>query len=110
MNDRIKELAEQAGLSHMPSNYPDMADLYKGADFELEKFAELIVRECTNIMHNSMQNTQQPYDLAYHAMLVQLIAEINELFGIVESKREKFEAAMKDAFKNGVDLSGQETP
>lgn len=46
MNDRIRELAEQAGLSHMPSNYPDMADLYKGADFELEKFAELIVREC----------------------------------------------------------------
>jgi len=46
MNERIKELAEQAGLSHMPSNYPDMADLYKGADFELEKFAELIVREC----------------------------------------------------------------
>ncbi len=46
MKARIKELAEQAGLSHMPSNYPDMADLYKGADFELEKFAELIVREC----------------------------------------------------------------
>ena len=46
MNERIRELAEQAGLSHMPSNYPDMADLYKGADFELEKFAELIVREC----------------------------------------------------------------
>lgn len=46
MNQRIRELARQAGLSHMPSNYPDMADLYKGADFELEKFAELIVREC----------------------------------------------------------------
>jgi hypothetical protein len=26
MNNRIKELAEQAGLSHMPSNYPDMTD------------------------------------------------------------------------------------
>jgi hypothetical protein len=26
MNERIKELAEQAGLSHMPSNYPDMTD------------------------------------------------------------------------------------
>lgn len=46
MNERIAKLAVQAGLSHMPSNYPDMADLYKGADFELEKFYELIVREC----------------------------------------------------------------
>jgi hypothetical protein len=45
MNERIRELANKAGLSHMPSNYPDMADLYKGADFELEKFAELIVEE-----------------------------------------------------------------
>lgn len=45
-SERIRELAEQAGLSHMPSNYSDMADLYKGADFELEKFAELIVRQC----------------------------------------------------------------
>ena len=50
MNERIRELAEQAGLSHMPSNYPDMADLYKGADFELEKFAELIAREYGNIV------------------------------------------------------------
>ena len=49
MNERILKLAEQAGLSHMPSNYPDMADLYKGADFELEKFAELIVRECAGV-------------------------------------------------------------
>lgn len=46
MNKRIKELAMQAGLSYMPSNYPDIADLYKGADFELEKFAELIIKEC----------------------------------------------------------------
>ena len=49
MNKRIQELANKAGLSHMPSNYPDMADLYKGADFELEKFAELIIRECSDI-------------------------------------------------------------
>ena len=53
MNERIKQLALKAGLSHMPSNYPDMADLYKGADFELEKFAELIVKECAlQCVHN----------------------------------------------------------
>ena len=52
MNERIEKLAEQAGLSHMPSNYPDMADLYKGADFELEKFAELIIRECMRVVED----------------------------------------------------------
>jgi hypothetical protein len=49
MNERIKELAKEAGLSYMPSNYPDMADLYKGADFELEKFAGLLIQECVSI-------------------------------------------------------------
>jgi hypothetical protein len=49
MNERIRKLAERAGFSYMPSNYPDMADLYECADFELEKFAELIVRECAYI-------------------------------------------------------------
>ena len=60
MNERIRELAEQAGLSHMPSNYPDMADLYKGADFELEKFAELIVEECANEL---LKWRQEPFPL-----------------------------------------------
>jgi hypothetical protein len=75
----------------------------------MEKFAELIVRECTGIMYNSMQDTEQPYDLAYRAMLVQLIAEVKARFGI-ESRREKIDNAMKEAFRNGIDLSGQETP
>ena len=42
MNEKLKEFAIKAGLSYMPSNYDDMADLFKGADFELEKFAELV--------------------------------------------------------------------
>jgi hypothetical protein len=43
MNERIRELAEQAGFNI--SNDP-----IDGHDFnyELEKFAELIVRECIN--------------------------------------------------------------
>lgn len=62
MNPRIKELAAQAGLSHMPSNYPDMADLYKGADFELEKFAELIIRECAELADNCpYEYLMEPY-------------------------------------------------
>jgi hypothetical protein len=67
MNDRIKQLAEQAGLSYMPSNYPDMADLYKGADFELEKFAELIVNECANFIdsHEQVDHFGEAKDIVY---------------------------------------------
>ena len=41
MNQRIKELAEQAGF--IPDNAPGMNPV-------LEKFAELIVRECLKVM------------------------------------------------------------
>jgi hypothetical protein len=73
MNERIKQLAIKAGLSEMPSNYPDMADLYKGADFELEKFAELIVRECCDIF---VELRTRPADLA--------ALDVKKHFGIKE--------------------------
>jgi hypothetical protein len=41
MNERIKELAEEAGW--------DMGDEVCGFTMRLEKFAELIVRECADI-------------------------------------------------------------
>ena len=41
MNERIRELAEQAGLEY---NFDPMLWL------KYEKFAELIVRECTNML------------------------------------------------------------
>lgn len=46
MNERFKELAEQAGMGHERWNTT--------AQFEsfLEKFAELIVEECTNAIIN----------------------------------------------------------
>ncbi len=42
MNKRIKELAEQAGWM--------MGDEVEGFNTRLEKFAELIVRECIDIV------------------------------------------------------------
>ena len=41
MNQRIRELAEQSGSTHKQS-----LGVYQFYVFELEKFAELIVREC----------------------------------------------------------------
>ena len=42
MNERIKQLAEQAGISIIPNSRPISI---MGLTTELEKFAELIVRE-----------------------------------------------------------------
>jgi hypothetical protein len=42
MNERIKELAEQAGYKDLPT----VRLAFHG--FDKEKFAELIVRECAN--------------------------------------------------------------
>ena len=49
MNERIKELATQAGHRYIPSsNSGPLRVEYLTP--ELEKFAELIVRECVNVI------------------------------------------------------------
>lgn len=62
MNKRIKKLAEKAGLRHMPSTCADMADLYKCADFQLEDFAELIIRKCADIVNDLNEDHTLPGD------------------------------------------------
>ena len=47
MNERIKELAEQAG-------FPEWSE--KTIGFELEKFAELIVKECANFLKDTLDD------------------------------------------------------
>ena len=46
MNERIKELAEQAGLRFTQLMSNPMVPVVDGKETDLEKFAELIVREC----------------------------------------------------------------
>ena len=48
MNEKIKELAEQAGSTHKQS-----LGVYQFYTDELEKFAELIVRECIGICNDT---------------------------------------------------------
>ena len=43
MNERIKQLAEQCGFKSNPDIYD------RNQSFDIEKFAELIVRECADI-------------------------------------------------------------
>jgi hypothetical protein len=47
MNERIKELAEQASLYAVSDNSSMLFDVWKKR--YTEKFAELIIRECANI-------------------------------------------------------------
>ena len=50
MNERIQELAEQCGFRPQPSIYD------RNQSFDIEKFAELIVRECAELVR--VQNEQ----------------------------------------------------
>ena len=68
MNERIKELAEQAGFN--PYNY-------QGSNLALfEKFAELIVRECVTRLEQHHPFTKDPEAYLY------AISLIEEHFGV----------------------------
>ena len=52
MNERIRELAEQAGITtNLDTEYFEK-DVNKWVDYYSEKFAELIVRECADLVDN----------------------------------------------------------
>ena len=49
MNERIKELAEQAGITtNLDTDFFEK-DMNKWVDYFSEKFAELIIRECAEL-------------------------------------------------------------
>ncbi len=61
MNERIKELAEQAGLLY-PQFGPTVDTRHQRKKREnIEKFAELIVRECADISDASFHNGSAGY-------------------------------------------------
>jgi hypothetical protein len=64
MNERIRELAEQAGL-----NAPYGSDHEGLRDFDYRKFGELIVRECDRYVaehYDEMEPWMEPGDLLKH--------------------------------------------
>ena len=66
MNERIQELADQAGITtNLDTDYFEK-DINKWIDYYSEKFAELIVRECgvaLSPMLRDMISRGQAYDL-----------------------------------------------
>lgn len=64
MNPRIKELAKQTGYIWHASGDPQV---YEFTPEKLEKFAELIVQECVNVLHdNELWNRHISHALNEH--------------------------------------------
>ena len=67
MNERIKELAHEAGL---PTYNPE------GVPTKLEKFAELIVRECVEVCNSRVGNSD------YNTGRMHCASDLKEHFGV----------------------------
>ena len=72
MNERIRELAEEAGF------IPGVMGLNRFTYFDTEKFAELIVRECASIAKHHVMNISTYADADF------VDEQIREYFGIEE--------------------------
>jgi hypothetical protein len=79
MNERIKELMEQAGLH-------DFVVESMGIDEEMNKFAELIVRECLDIASEVRGEpaTDTYFVIGYDRACEKMIDGIKEHFGVEE--------------------------
>ena len=90
MNERIRELAEKAGMTE------GRFERYKGQDCnlkgysmlpdEMEKFAELIVRDCLDIAFEvrGKPATDTHYVIGYDRACEKMISGIREHFGVEE--------------------------
>ena len=62
MNERIRELVEQAGITtNLDTDYFER-DINKWVDYYSEKFAELIVKECAGVAEVSFPANSHPDD------------------------------------------------
>ena len=124
MNERIKELREQAlrwaGENVNRNLYSDYEIHLK----EYEKFAELIVRECINSLgsQTDQSNLRRKFGIAeptvegigryYPPPDINSAESQYDRRARIEnsSKQQDFKKNIKEAFKNGADLSNQDTP
>jgi hypothetical protein len=97
--DRFEQLAAEANFNVYHS------DIWRGTG---RKFAELIVQECIKVMYDNAIERQVPPNI--EKTPTHYAVAILEHFKIQETKREKFDRAIKETFGFGADLSGKETP
>jgi hypothetical protein len=75
MNERIKELSVKAG-------FPEWSN--HAIEFELEQFAELIVKECVSIVQGISPGYKDYRDQIEDAFRRDCVAEIKYKFGVEE--------------------------
>lgn len=75
MNDRIKELAEEAGWKF---TFP-VTGKYSGYDKAIEKFAELLIKECISVVQNRDMGGGDSSDIEIR----NCIFDIKNHFGVV---------------------------
>ena len=78
MNERIRELAEQAGFIDRGTNHTAYMD------FDHEKFAELIVRECVGVVENLSPGYNDYRNQIEDAFRGDCVGKIREHFGVEE--------------------------
>ena len=82
MNERIRELAWQAANGML--SYDAEGD-FRLSEKEVEKFAELIVRECAGLAVNSQYaNTKSEYYEGFNEALIYAGNKIKQHFGVEE--------------------------
>ena len=75
MNERIQSLAEEAGYN------PEDGGVFKFDDFKLEKFSELLIRECIEVIRKT-ERTPPGFFYAKGADILEV--EIYKHFGVEE--------------------------
>ena len=123
MNQRIRELAEQAEISRLEYNpYTMMTERIQ--EFDKQKFAQLIVQECINSLgsQTDQSNLRRKFGIAeptvegigryYPPPDINSAESQYDRRARIEnnSKQQDFKKNIKEAFKNGADLSNQDTP
>ena len=82
MNERIKELAKQAGahvsIRNLMSNPPQQVETVELWDDRIEKFAELIVRDCVNVLNKRYMGDNNREDMEVR----RCIEDVTRHFGV----------------------------
>ena len=79
MNERIKELAEQAGF--MEAWFSESGD---DCEREIKKFAELIVKECVNRVTTKANGWGDMTGFAIKESILDCAKDLKEHFGVEE--------------------------
>ena len=84
MNERIKALAEQAGMTDDKFGMYFAKDKHEDDGVDLEKFAELIVKECAAIINDIPASPQGSWSDGYYEGCIDSAKQIKQHFGVEE--------------------------